>query len=42
MDPCTAIGLASAVVTFVDIGAKIIGRLKELSEAGDIPEVFRA
>ena len=41
MDPCTAIGLASAIVTFVDIGAKIVKRLKELSEAGDIPEVFR-
>ena len=41
MDPCTAIGLASAIVTFVDIGAKIVKRLKELSEAGDVPEVFR-
>ncbi|KAL8787702.1 MAG: hypothetical protein Q9195_007658 [Heterodermia aff. obscurata] len=41
MDPCTAIGLASAIVTFVDIGAKIVRRLKELSEAGDVPEVFR-
>ena len=41
MDPCTAIGLASAIVTFVDIGAKIVKRLRELSEAGDIPEVFR-
>lgn len=41
MDPFTAIGLASAIVTFVDIGAKIVKRLKELSEAGDVPEVFR-
>ncbi|KAK4991151.1 hypothetical protein LTR66_006622 [Elasticomyces elasticus] len=41
MDPILAIGLASAIVTFVDIGAKITKRLKELSEAGDLPEVFR-
>ncbi|KAL8730232.1 MAG: hypothetical protein Q9166_004209 [cf. Caloplaca sp. 2 TL-2023] len=41
MDPVCAIGLASAVVTFVDVGAKIAKRLRELSEAGDIPEVFR-
>lgn len=41
MDPLTAVGLASAIVTFVDIGTKIAKRMKELSEAGDIPEVFR-
>ena len=41
MDPLTAAGLASAIVTFVDIGTKIVRRMKELSEAGDIPEVFR-
>lgn len=41
MDPVVAVGLASAVVTFVDIGSKIVKRIKELSEAGDIPEVFR-
>ena len=41
MDPLTAIGLASAIVSFVDIGMKIANRIKELSEAGDIPEVFR-
>jgi len=41
MDPVTAVGLASAVVTFINIGTKIAKRLKELSEAGDIPEVFR-
>lgn len=40
MDPITAIGLASAIVTFVDIGTKIAKRMKEMSEAGDIPEVF--
>ena len=41
MDPVTAVGLASAVVTFVNIGTKTAKRLKELSEAGDTPEVFR-
>ena len=41
MDPVTAIGLASAIVTFVSIGTKIAKRVKELSEAGDVPEVFR-
>ena len=41
MDPFTAIDLASAIVTFVDIGAKIVKRLKELSEAGDVPDIFR-
>ena len=41
MDPLTAVGLASAIATFIDIGAKIAKRMKELSEAGDIPEVFR-
>ena len=41
MDPLTAIGLASAIVSFVDIGTKIVRRMKELSEAGDVPEVFR-
>ena len=40
MDPLTAIGLASAIVSFIDIATKIAGRMKELSEAGDIPEVF--
>ena len=40
MDPLTAAGLASAIVTFVDIGARIAKRMKELSEAGDLPEVF--
>lgn len=41
MDPLTAVGLASAIVSFIDIGTKIAKRMKELSEAGDIPEVFR-
>lgn len=41
MDPCTTIGLASAIATFVTLGMKVARRIKELSEAGDIPEVFR-
>ncbi|KAL6714191.1 hypothetical protein ACLMJK_008686 [Lecanora helva] len=41
MDPITAIGLASAITTFVSIGASIVIRVKELSEAGDAPAVFR-
>ena len=41
MDPITAIGLASAIITFVEIGSKIAKRLEELSEAGDVPKVFR-
>lgn len=41
MDPITALGVASAIVTFIDIGTKITKRLKEMSEAGDVPEVFR-
>ena len=41
MDPLTAAGLASAIITFVEIGTKIVKRMKELSEAGAIPEVFR-
>lgn len=41
MDPACAIGLASAVVTLIDIGTKVATRLRELSETGDIPEVFR-
>ena len=41
MDPLTAVGLASAIVSFIDIGMKIAKRLEELSEAGDVPKVFR-
>lgn len=40
-DPVTTIGLASAIVTLVEIASKIAERVKELSEAGDVPEVFR-
>ncbi|KAL8718297.1 MAG: hypothetical protein Q9225_004548 [Loekoesia sp. 1 TL-2023] len=41
MDPITAYGLATAIITFVDFGTKVAKRAKELSEAGDIPAVFR-
>ena len=41
MDPVTAIGLASAVISFVEISARIAKRLEELSKAGDAPIVFR-
>ena len=41
MNPITAVGLASAIVTFVSIATKITKRIKELSEAGDIPDFFR-
>lgn len=41
MDPICAIGLASAVVTLIDVGTKVAKRVKELSETGDIPDVFR-
>ena len=41
MDPLTAAGLASAIITFIDIGTKIVKRINELSETGDIPETFR-
>ena len=41
MDPVTAIGLASSIITFVSLGTRIAKRIRELSEAGDVPEVFR-
>ncbi|KAL8911084.1 MAG: hypothetical protein Q9171_003674 [Xanthocarpia ochracea] len=41
MDPVCAIGLASAVVTLIDVGTKVAKRLTELSQTGDIPDVFR-
>ena len=41
MDPVTTIGLASAVITLVDVGTKISKRIKQLSDAGDLPDVFR-
>ena len=40
MDPVTALGLASAIATFISLGAKVVKRMKEMSEAGNIPEVF--
>ena len=42
MDPITAFGLAAAIVNFIDLGSKIVTRINELSEAGDIPKVFRS
>ncbi|KAL9614236.1 MAG: hypothetical protein Q9167_001257 [Letrouitia subvulpina] len=41
MDPFTAAGLAATIVAFVDVGTKVASRVKELSDAGNIPEVFR-
>ncbi|KAL8691623.1 MAG: hypothetical protein Q9218_003198 [Villophora microphyllina] len=41
MDPVCALGLASAVVTLLDLGTKVVKRLKELSEDGNVPEAFR-
>lgn len=41
MDPITAYGLAAAIITFIDVGTRVAGRVKELSDAGDIPGVFR-
>ena len=41
MDPITALGVASAVIGFLEIGAQIAKRLEELSKAGDVPKEFR-
>ena len=41
MDPITAVGLASSVITFVAVASRLVQRLNELSEADDVPEVFR-
>ena len=41
MDPVTALGLASAIVSLVDFGTEVVKRIKQLSDAGDLPEVFR-
>ncbi|KAL9043578.1 MAG: hypothetical protein Q9214_003240 [Letrouitia sp. 1 TL-2023] len=41
MDPFTAAGLAATIVAFIDVGTKVATRVKELSDAGNIPEVFR-
>ena len=40
MDPVTALGVASAVVTFLEVGAQILKRLEELSKIGDVPIAF--
>lgn len=41
MDPFTAAGLAAAIVAFIDAGTKVATRVKELSDSGNVPEVFR-
>ena len=41
MDPLTAIGLVSAIVTFVEFGGKVVRRLDELTQAGEVPKAFR-
>ena len=41
MDPITAIGVVSAIITFVDFGSKVVCRLEELSKAGEVPKAFR-
>jgi len=42
MEPVTAIGLAAAIVQFVDIGAKIVKRLSDFSNnIEEIPKAFR-
>lgn len=41
MDPITVIGLASALVTFIDFSAKVIKRLDELSQVGEVPKCFK-
>lgn len=40
MEPLAAIGLASAIITFIELGSRVAKRLEELSEAGDVPKVF--
>ena len=42
MDPITAIGLAAAIVQFVDVGSRIVKRLSDFSNHSDqIPKAFR-
>lgn len=41
MDPATVIGVTASVIAFIDISTKIVRRLEELSQAGDVPKVFR-
>ena len=41
MDPVTALGLASAIVTLMDVSIKVTRRIEELSSDGDVPEFFR-
>ena len=41
MDPVTAISLASAIITLVDFGAKVLHRFEEISKDGGLPKSFR-
>ncbi len=43
MDPVAAIGLASAIITIVDLGKKVVVRIKEYADALDeVPQVYRS
>src|SRR6186713_2576491 len=42
MDPVTAAGLASAIVTFVALVTKVAARIEELSDAGGVPHMLRS
>jgi hypothetical protein len=42
MDPLSAIGLASAIVQFIDFGFKVAKRLDEFSKNGDVPRSLQA
>jgi hypothetical protein len=41
MDPITAIGLATSIVTFIQLATTILQRFDEISVAGEVPKVFR-
>jgi tetratricopeptide (TPR) repeat protein len=43
MDPVTAIGLASAIISFVDLGKRVVVRVREYADALDgVPEVYKS
>jgi hypothetical protein len=41
MDLVTALGVAAAIIQFIDSGSKFVKRLRELAEIGDVPKAFR-
>src|SRR5271170_2527714 len=41
MDPITAIGLATSIITFVQLASTILQRFDEISVQGEVPKVFR-